>query len=261
MNYIVFDLEFNQGYKYRRKSKRKKRDLTNPKCPFEVIQIGVIKLDENLENVSEMNALVKPSIYKNIHPFISDMTGITTDELNGAKVFKEVFKDFVNLLDEDSVLCPWGVGDIRELVKNINYHKLDRSLIPSLYIDIQRETSNHLSTPKGNCIGLENAAKSLDIPIESDFHDAFNDAYYTAEIFKKIYNNNIKTNTYNLVENSGGTSNKNEATKTRLDTDSFIKQVEKMFGKELTKREISLIKVAYMMGKTKQFQIKVEDTD
>ena len=37
LNYVVFDLEFNQGYKY----KRKNRSRVNPKCRFEIIQIDL----------------------------------------------------------------------------------------------------------------------------------------------------------------------------------------------------------------------------
>lgn len=44
MNYILFDLEFNQYFN----SLKIDTNITKPKCPFEIIQIGAIKLDENL---------------------------------------------------------------------------------------------------------------------------------------------------------------------------------------------------------------------
>ena len=46
MNYIVFDLEFNQGYNFEDEPK----NIINPKCPFEIIQIGAVKLDDNFED-------------------------------------------------------------------------------------------------------------------------------------------------------------------------------------------------------------------
>ena len=257
MNYIIFDLEFNQGYKYRRKSKKNKRDLVNPRCPFEIIQIGAVKLDDNLELISTLDRLVKPEIYTNVHHFISEMTGITIDMLEDAKSFKDIYKEFVDFIGVDSVLCPWGAGDIRELIRNINFHGLDISLIPNLYIDVQKHASNHLNTPKGNCIGLENAAKALDIPIKNEFHDAFNDAFYTAEIFKKIYSKDISPSVYNMSENSGKNVRplRIKSQKTKLDFDSLVKQFEKMYNKKMTKREKSIIKLAYTMGRTGQFQV------
>ena len=43
MNYIVLDLEFNQPYNF----KTGKRSPLVAECPFEIIQIGAVKLDEN----------------------------------------------------------------------------------------------------------------------------------------------------------------------------------------------------------------------
>ena len=53
MKYIIFDLEFNQS-----SNKEEKLD----ELPFEIIQIGALKLDENLEVISIFNELVKKSL-------------------------------------------------------------------------------------------------------------------------------------------------------------------------------------------------------
>lgn len=45
-------------------------------------------------------------------------------------------------------------------------------------------------------IGLKNAVELFNIATKTEFHDAFNDAFYTAEVFKKIYNHNIVSKTY-----------------------------------------------------------------
>ncbi len=42
----------------------------------------------------------------------------------------------------------------------------------------------------------------------------------------------------------------------KIDFVSLIKQFEKMFNREMTKEEKSIIKLAYIMGKTNQFQTK-----
>lgn len=252
MNYIVFDLEFNQGYNYGIEPKT----IINPKCPFEIIQIGAVKLNENLERIGALDVLIKPEIYTTLNPFVKELTGITMDELNSGKSFKEMYSEFIEFMNTDkSILCVWGMADIKELFRNIEYHELDSTMVPTEYINIQSYASKELNCQKGINIGLCNAAKLVGIPIESQFHDAFNDAFYTAEVFKKIYSNEIKAKLYNPHKHKG--LNRSSTENYKLDTDNLMKQFEKMFKREMTEEEKSIINLAYIMGKTNQFQIKV----
>ena len=55
MNYIVFDLEWNQSPGGKRWS--------NSRLPFEIIEIGAIKLNEEKEIVdSFLSSLIKPQV-------------------------------------------------------------------------------------------------------------------------------------------------------------------------------------------------------
>lgn len=255
MNYIIFDLEFNQGYS----SSKDNKNTINPKCPFEILQIGAVKLDKNLKTISTINRLIKPSIYKDINPFVKEMTGITIDSLNVAKPFKEIFNEFIEFIgDTSGILCVWGMSDMKELFRNVQYYELDISLIPLKYINLQRYASKYFKCPKGTNIGLHNAVDLLNIPVNTQFHDAFNDASYTAEVFKKLYSENIKPTIYN--PNKYVRSTRNNVEKKKIDTYKLIKQFEKMYNREMTEEEQSIIKLAYIMGKTNQFQIEVPHT-
>ena len=162
MNYIVFDLEFNQGYNFEKEPK----SVINPKCPFEIIQIGAVKFNENFETVGTLNILVKPEIYTRLNPFVKELTGLTIDELEKGTSFKEMYKEFIEFITTDrSVLCVWGLADIKELLRNIEYHELDVSQIPTEYINIQSYASRALNCQKGINTGLGNAANLLEIPI------------------------------------------------------------------------------------------------
>ena len=56
MNYIVFDLEWNQcPYG---------KDKENQRLPFEIIEIGAVKLNEKKEMTGEFHRLVRPMVYK-----------------------------------------------------------------------------------------------------------------------------------------------------------------------------------------------------
>jgi inhibitor of KinA sporulation pathway (predicted exonuclease) len=250
MNYLIFDLEFNQDFNIIKEDKSRIKS----NCPFEIIQIGAVKLNENLKTISNFDRLIKPVIYTELHPYVKEITGITIQQLNIAKPFIDIYKELIDFMGKDKiVLGVWGMADIKELFRNIQYQKLDTSIVPKEYINIQTYASSYLNCPKGTHIGLRNAVELLDISLKSRFHDAFHDACYTAEVFKKIYNKNIETKIYNLDKNNR--LNRPNNGKQKVDFYKLIKQFEKMFNREMTEEEKSIIKLAYMMGKTNQFQI------
>jgi inhibitor of KinA sporulation pathway (predicted exonuclease) len=245
---MVFDLEFNQGYNF----KKENISTINPKFPFEIIDIGAIKLDENLNTILTFDKLIKPSLYKKLHPFIKDMTGISRESLKSAELFNEVYKEFSKFISDVDILCVWGTADIKELIRNIEYHKLDSTIVPRKYINVQHYASQQLKSPGGNNVGLGNAARLMNIPVEAQLHKAINDAYYTVEIFKKIHEKDIQPKIYDY--NDSIKTKKQEIKKHMLDTDKLIAQFEKIFSRKMSNEEKIIIKLAYKMGSSKQFQ-------
>lgn len=65
MNYIVFDLEWNQSPGGKRWS--------NSRLPFEIIEIGAVKLNEKKEIVDSFQRLIKPQVYNWIHDSIHEV--------------------------------------------------------------------------------------------------------------------------------------------------------------------------------------------
>lgn len=247
MHYIIFDLEFNQDFsnlKYSNSEGKKS------KYPFEIIQIGAVKLDADFNNKGSFNSYVKPTIYSKISPFIEELTGINTEQVISEKTFPEVFNNFINFInDKDAIFCIWGMSDIQELFKNVFYHKLDYNLLPRKYINIQPYVSKHFGLSIQKLFNLQNAVEELSLPITFEFHNALYDAHYTAEIFKKIYNPSIKPQIYDpyLVKA------KTRKPKVQVDYYKLIQQFEKMYYREMTKEEKDIIKLAYNMGRTQQF--------
>jgi len=246
MNYIIYDLEFNQT----KSIKNTAKDAY--KCPFEIIQIGAIKLDESFNTVATFDKLVRPTVYPTLNPYIEDLTNIDMKQLNKADYFPKVYKDFLDFIDASSIFCVWGKVDLKELFRNIRYHELNLP-VDTKYIDIQHYATKHLKFTKGFSVGLQRAVDILKIPLDKEFHNAFNDAYYTSEVFKTIYNKNIVPDIYNI--NKTARSNN---TKQKVDTNSLYRQFEKMYDRKMTRHEKKIIKVAYMMGKTNQFSIDIE---
>ncbi|MDU2490679.1 MAG: 3'-5' exonuclease [Clostridium celatum] len=249
MNYIIFDLEYNQQHP----------DDINPSEPkppllFEIIQIGAIKLTKDLKSISVFNSLVKPNIHLKLHPYVENLTKINMDDLNKSPNFKSAYNDFINFIGkEDNNLVVWGSSDIKELIKNIEFYNLDSSKISNKYIDIQSYASKLFKLPKGQKISLKNAVEALNIPIEGDFHDAFFDAHYTAEIFKSIYTKKLSPSTF-----IKSTEKRPKVKKEKLDSQALIKEFEKIYNRKMSKEEVKMIRLAYFMGKTKQFILSDE---
>ncbi len=190
MNYIVFDLEFNQPFNFKTGAKTR----LNPRCPFEVIQIGAVKLDENFEMIGSFNGLIKPTVYKRIHPYVEKITGFTKETFKDAPSFEETYNAFLQFMGDkdENVLCTWGIDDVKSLFRNIIFYKIDTETISHKCINVQKYATEFLECEPGKSIGLKNAVVKLNIPEGENYHNALNDADYTAKIFKVVRPENME---------------------------------------------------------------------
>ena len=135
MNYIVLDLEWNQALNQSNRI---------DKLQFEIIEIGAVKLDENFNEISRYESLIKPVVYKKIHPIIMDITKIRNKELQKERNFPTVIREFFEWCGEDFVLCTYGNQDLTELQNNMEYYNLNTKNdnpfweYPLMYIDVQK---------------------------------------------------------------------------------------------------------------------------
>ena len=173
MNYIVLDMEWNQPGL---------GDI--PVCHSgvfmknEIVQIGAVKLDENKCITEKFDSVVKPEFIKTMNRTVSRLTGITDEMLFGADTFKVVLERFKAWCGSDFVFLIWGYDDIRILKNNISFHGLDASWLPEHYnIQMIFCTQNNLERRQ---YSLAFALEFCKIDKTSEFHDALNDAEYTA---------------------------------------------------------------------------------
>ncbi len=179
MNYIVFDLEWNQG-------KLGKRDRHHECIPFEIIEIGAVRLDENRRETGRFHQLIKPQIYKDMPQMIEQMLHVDMKELENGGSFEEVCEAFLDWCGDDPVFCSWGNQDLTELQRNMLYFGVEPLADePFAYLDIQKLFSIAFEDGKTRR-NLEYAIDLLQIEKSEAFHRAYTDAFYTAQVFKKI---------------------------------------------------------------------------
>lgn len=180
MQYIVLDLEWNQPVSYQCSAYRKVGD----RLLFEVIQFGAAKLDQDLNIVDSISVPVHPTHYLTIHPRVKRMTGLSNEVLCDAPDFVEGFQQFMDWCGEDFVFLTWGCDDVSVLQQNVDFFRVEREL-PKMY-DIQRLYSAAIG--KSGQTALKTAMEALEIEVDEErtFHNAMHDAWYTAQVFKKL---------------------------------------------------------------------------
>ncbi len=177
MNYIVLDLEWNQA------SDKYSRDFG---LPFEILEIGAVKLNRKMKVVDNFDGLIRPQIYHTIHYITTKIINMDKEDLKNGRPFPEVMQEFLDWCGKDYVFCIWGTLDLTELQRNMVYYGMDElSKGPLMYFDIQKFFSMTYEDGKIRR-ALEWAVDYLHIDKDIPFHRAYSDAYYTAKVFKII---------------------------------------------------------------------------
>lgn len=178
MNYIVLDLEWNQS--------NTGTEAEVERLPFEIIEIGAIKLNEECTMIGEFSELVKPEVYHEMHHITSKLIHMQMRELERGKAFPEVASKFLDWCGEDSIFCTWGGADLTELQRNMRFYDMTPlSDGPIRFLDVQKLFSIAYEDRKTRR-ALEYAVDFLEIEKDIPFHRAFSDAYYTAKVFGRM---------------------------------------------------------------------------
>lgn len=178
-NYIVLDLEWNQS--------AGGKEETIPHFPFEIIEIGAVRLDEALKETGSFRSLVKPRVYPVLHEKIREVTHMDPRLLmEEGKDFKEAIRDFLDWCGPLPVFCTWGSMDLTELQRNMAYYNLPIPFPkPLLYYDVQKLYSLYKGYGKER-LSLDMAVQELGIGGQGGFHQALSDAHYTGRVMASM---------------------------------------------------------------------------
>jgi len=183
MHYIVMDLEWNQPTSFNTPVFRQIGDS----LLFEVIQIGAVKLAEDFSVLDELSIPIRPTHYVNIHPRVRRMTHLGRDELQGAPAFPEAMAQFSDWCGEDYVFLTWGGDDVSVLKQNLDFFQYEGE--SARMYDVQRYYAEAFELGARQK-SLQGAMEHLEIAADESrsFHNAVNDAYYTALVLQKLPN-------------------------------------------------------------------------
>lgn len=180
MGYVVIDMEWNQAMSA--------QSSVFNKLPIhlrgEIIQIGAVKLDEDMNPGEEFQIDVRPVYFRKMHYKVEKLTGFDKERLEGGIGFKEALAKLRAWCGDGVTFLTWGCDDKGIMEQNIIIHDLDWDWI-ARWVNLQ--VIYNLQTQAGrNQTGLSSAMEHFGIEQTRVAHDALGDAYNTALVCSKL---------------------------------------------------------------------------
>lgn len=182
MQYIVFDLEWNIA---------SRATPVDPEIqaamPFEIIEIGAVKLNEKFEVIAEFTTHVRPKLYRILSSHIAAVTKRFQQSLKFGLPFPQAAQAFIDWCKADGqnyALCIWSESDPSVLRSNLAFHGMDDQL-PLQCLDVQY-VFDDLVELAGMQRSIEYAVDFLRLPKTEPFHQAVKDAWYTGVILQQV---------------------------------------------------------------------------
>ena len=217
MNYIVLDLEWNQSSD----GKEEESKL----LPFEIVEIGAIRLNSERQMVSEFSELIKPQVYHEMHHITRKLIHLQMDQLEHGRPFEEVAEQFFDWCGEEPVFCTWGAMDLTELQRNLSYYGMQTLADgPFPFLDVQKLFSIGFEDRKSRR-SLEYAIDYLKIEKDIPFHRAFSDAYYTAKVLALLDQEVLRNYSYDVFHIP-----KDKQSEIHVQFDTYAKYISRGFA-------------------------------
>ena len=186
MNYLVVDFEFTFY----------KRPVGRPRAFFaEIIEIGAIKLDENLNECGKLQNFVKPHFFPKHAKDAMDFCMITDADMKKAITFPAMLEKMSAMYEAGNTLfVAWGDSDYKVLAEGCSRHKLDNPVLQTDYLDLAE--AYKLWRGEENTPGLKTAIIEMEVTADGLAHTAFDDAYNTGKVLAKMLEKGWTYETY-----------------------------------------------------------------
>ena len=178
VNYLLLDLEWNS--------------VKNPetgKFINEIIEIGAVKLNEQLQETGNFSQMVCPKITKELNPYVRNLTQIREEEVFSGVSFACAMERFSSFVQEPCVVMSWSNTDLYVLLDNYAaFLPGEKVTFLWQYMDLQKYVSQYIPTEPGRQISLSDAAERLGVdPDEFSLHRALDDSRLCACLLRKTY--------------------------------------------------------------------------
>lgn len=179
MNYIVFDLEWNIAGRA-----NKVDPEVGAAMPFEIMEIGAVKLDAEFREISRYSVYIRPKLYPILSNYVAAVTNRLQQSLKYGLLFPDAARDFLAWCGDDYLFCTWSESDTATLKMNLKFYGLaDQLHVKCLDVQYAFDVCLEKADIQRS---IEYAVDFLRLPKREPFHTAVNDAYYTGLILSEM---------------------------------------------------------------------------
>ena len=154
-------------------------------CTQEIIEIGAVMLDDDNEEVSSFCEFVRPAYVTKIYAKFRKLTGITTEDIEGAAGLPEVLPRFIEWCGDDYEIYSWSDSDIWQILNETRLRGLTEmpglSYMFNHWRDFQQEFCELLHLEKVMNLGRAVTLAGLDFSGRE--HDGLADARTTSRLY------------------------------------------------------------------------------
>jgi len=160
---IVLDLEWNRGY--------------DKKPLDEILQIGAVRLENPYNQIVDtFNICILPLIHKSLNRPAKQLPMLEDIQTSGL-IFPKAMELFRAWCGQEQIFAVWGGDDVDILRQNCSYWQVPCVEAEVVY-DFQAAFSRRVETRQS--VALYRAVEYCGIPDSFTYHNALNDAMYTA---------------------------------------------------------------------------------
>ncbi len=178
MQYVIFDLEWNCTH------------IGKDAFLNEIIEIGAVKLDSQLNEIGRFSELICPKKGKRLNKYVRGLTHIDENELKSADDLHNVLKRFKTFCKGDTLFMSWSDTDLHVFLENYRFfYHTNRIGFIKKYADLQKYVMRKLEIGAGSQPSLSAVAERLEIPDDTvSYHRACDDSAVCGEILRRTFN-------------------------------------------------------------------------
>ena len=160
----------------------------------EIIEIGAVRLDEQLRLTDRFQCYVKPQYNTAICRNIRALTGSGFSQTNDAERFSDAMSLFIDWIgDSRGRIYSWSLSDLYQLADECDYKNIPFPACMYRWVDVQAVFPRMLRQRSYARLSLSNAAKVCGVTVDpKKAHGALYDAEVTAEILTLLLNGSYR---------------------------------------------------------------------
>ena len=156
-----------------------------PSSEMEIIEFAGILIDSSYHIIREFTEFVKPVRHPKLTKFCTELTSITQEDVNNAKLFPEVLESFNSkIFNNKALFLSWGNYDKHQLLRDCEYHNVPYPFSENNHFNIKQKVNEQLKFNKQR--GISGVLKKLDLRFEGTQHRGIDDVRNIIIILKHI---------------------------------------------------------------------------